>query len=100
MVIYEVIALTHKNLKPNPSSPDRQLSLTINRLAAGCTYSTLSDFFGVSVSAASTFFNKICWLIVVSYHDHYVHLPTINEEWQNSLYITWNLFLYNLTNID
>ena len=37
MVIYEVIALTHKNLKPNPTSPDRQLSLTINRLAAGCT---------------------------------------------------------------
>ena len=64
MVIYEVIALTHKNLKPNPTSPDRQLSLTINRLAAGCTYSTLSDFFGVSVSAASTFFNKICWLIL------------------------------------
>ena len=64
MVIYEVIALTHKNLKPNPTSPDRQLSLTINRLAAGCTYSTLSDFVGVSVSAASTFFNKICWLIL------------------------------------
>ena len=64
MVIYEVIALTHKNLKPNPTSPDRQLSLTINRLAAGCTYSTLSDFFGVSVSAASTFFDKICWLIL------------------------------------
>ena len=58
--IYEDIILTPTNLKPNPTSPDRQLALTIYRLATGCTYSTLSDLFGVSVSAASKLFNKIC----------------------------------------
>ena len=64
--IYEDIILTPTNLKPNPTSPDQQLALTIYRLATGCTYSTLSDLFGVSVSAASKFLNKICWLMVVS----------------------------------
>ena len=54
--IYEDIILTPTNLKPNPTSPDRQLALTIYRLATGCTYSTLSDLFGVSVSAVSKFF--------------------------------------------
>ena len=50
--IYEDIILSPKNLKPNRTSPDRQLALTIYRLATGCTYCTLSDLFGVSVSAA------------------------------------------------
>ena len=54
--ICEDIILTPTNLKPNPTSPDRQLALTIYRLATGCTYSTLSDLFGVSVSAVSKFF--------------------------------------------
>ena len=100
MVIYEVIVLTQSNLKPNPTSPDRQLALTIYRLAASCTYSTLSDRFGVSVSATSMFCNKICWLMVVSHHDRYVRLPTTNEEWQNSSYITRKLFLHYFTNRD
>ena len=39
--IYEDIILTPTNLKPNPTSPDRQLALTIYRLDTGCTYSTL-----------------------------------------------------------
>ena len=83
--IYEDIILTPTNLKPNPTSPDRQLALTIYRLATGCTYSTLSDLFGVSVSAASKFFNKICRLMVVSLYDRYVRLPTTDEEWQNEI---------------
>ena len=53
--IYEDIVLTPTNLEPNPTSPDRQLALTIYGLATGCTYSTLSDLFGVSVSAASKY---------------------------------------------
>ena len=83
--IYEDIILTPTNLKPNPTSPDRQLALTIYRLATGCTYSTLPDLFGVSVSAASKFFNKICRLMVVSLYDRYVRLPTTDEEWQNEI---------------
>ena len=83
--IYEDIILTPTNLKPNPTSPDRQLALTIYRLATGCTYSTLSDLFGVSVSAASKFFNKICRLMVVSLYDRYVRLSTTGKEWQNEI---------------
>ena len=83
--IYEDIILTPTNLKPNPTSPDRQLALTIYRLDTGCTYSTLSDLFGVSVSAASKSFNKICQLMVVSLYDRYVRLPTTDEEWQNEI---------------
>ena len=79
----EDIILTPTNLKPNPTSPDRQLALTIYRLVIGCTYFTLSDLFGVSVSAASKFFNKICGLMVVSLYDCYVRFPTTDEEWQN-----------------
>ena len=77
--IYGDIILTPTNLKLNPTSPDRQLALTIYRLATGCTYSTLSDLFGVSVSAASKFFNKICRLMFVSLYDLYVRLPTTDK---------------------
>ena len=77
--IYEDIILTPSNLNPNPASPDRQLALTIYRVATGCTYSTLSDLFGVSVSAASKFFNKICRLMVISLYDRYACLPTNDE---------------------
>ena len=80
--IYDDIILTPTNLKPNPTPPDRQLALTIYRLATDCTYSTLSNLFGESVSAASKFSNKICRLMVVSLYDCYVHLPTTDEEWQ------------------
>ena len=82
--IYEDIILAPANLKPNPTSPD-QYALTIYRLAASCTYSTLSDLFGVSVSAASKFFNKLCRLMVVSLYDRYVRLTTTDEEWQNEI---------------
>ena len=77
--IYEDIILTPTNLKPNPTSPDRQLVLTIYRLATGRTYSTLADLFGMSVSA-SKFFNKICRLMVVSLYDRYVGLPATDKE--------------------
>ena len=78
--IYGDIILTPTNLKLNPTSPDRQLALTIYRLAAGCTYSTLSDLLGVSVSAASKIFNKICQLMVLSLYDRYVRFPTTDKE--------------------
>ena len=87
--IYEDIILTPTNLKPNPTSPDRQLALTIYRLATGCTYSTLSDLFGVSVSAASKFFNKICRLMFVSLYDLYVRLPTTDKEYGKMKFVVF-----------
>ena len=81
--IYEEIISTATNLKPNLTFTDWQLALTIYRLATGCTYSTLSDLFGVYVSAAGKFFIKICRLMIP--YDRYVRLPTTNEEWQNEI---------------
>ena len=78
--IYEDIILTPRNLKPNPTYPDQQLALTIYQMATGCTYSTLSDLLGVSVSAASKIFNKICQLMVLSLYDRYVRFPTTDKE--------------------
>ena len=80
--IYKDKVLTPTNLKPNPTSPDQQLALTIYRLATGCTYLTLSDLFGVSVSATSKFFNKKCQQMIVSTYDRYVRLPTTDKEYE------------------
>ena len=51
--IHDDIVVSPTNLKPFPTPPDRQLSMTLYRFATGCTYSTLPDLFGVSVSAAN-----------------------------------------------
>ena len=75
------IELTPTNLNSFPTSSDRQLALTINRLATGCSYATLPDVFGVSVSAASMFFNKICRVIVTNIYDTHVKLSTTDSEW-------------------
>ena len=79
---YADIFLTPANLKPNPTSAYRQIALRIYSLATGCT---LSDLFGVSLSAASKFLDKICRLMVVFLYDHYVRLSTTDEEWQNEI---------------
>ena len=87
--ICEDLILTPTNLKPNQTSPGRQLALTIYRLATGCTYSTLSDLLGVSVSAASKFFNKICRLMFVSLYDLYVRLPTTDKEYGKMKFVVF-----------
>ena len=58
--IHDDIVMSLTNLKPSPTTPDRQLAMTLYRFATGCIYSTLSDLFGVSVSVANNFFNKAC----------------------------------------
>ena len=45
------------NLKSNPTSDDRQLAITLYRLAHGCSFSTLSGLFGVSISLGGETFN-------------------------------------------
>ena len=43
---------------------------------------TLSDLFGVSVSAANKFFNKVCQMLVAKLYDRYVYLPSTDAEWE------------------
>ena len=70
------------NLKPFPTSPDRQLAMTLYRFATGCTHSTLSDLLGVSVSAANKFFNKVCRVLVTKLYDRFVFLTSADAEWE------------------
>ena len=58
--VHDDIAMSPTRLKPFPTLPDRQLAMAFYRFATECTYSTLPDLFGVSVSAANKFFNKVC----------------------------------------
>ena len=46
--IRDKIELQPTHLKPNPTSPERQLTLTSYRIAHGTTYSILVDVFGIS----------------------------------------------------
>ena len=74
--IHHDIVLSPTNLKPFPTCND------LYSVATGCTYSTLSDLFGVSVSAANKFFNKVCRVLVAKLYDRYVYLPSIDVEWE------------------
>ena len=79
--MYDKLVLQPTNLKPLPTSPDRQLALTIYRLAHGCSYSTC-DLFGISESTACKFFNRVCRLLVSSLYDRYVRMPETDDEWE------------------
>ena len=56
--------------------------MTLYTFATGCTYSTLSDLFGVSVSAANKVFNKVCRVLVAKLYDRFVYLPSADAEWE------------------
>ena len=78
--IHDNIVMSPTNLKPFPTPPDRQLAMIIYRFANGCTYLTLSDLFGVSVSAANKFFNKVCRVLVAKLYDRFVYLLSANTK--------------------
>ena len=80
--IRDQIELTPTNLIQFPISPERQLALTMYRLATGCSYATLSGVFEVSVSSAGMFFYKICKVVVADLYDTNVKLPTTDSEWE------------------
>ena len=73
------------NFKPNPTSVDRQLANTLYRLAHGCSFSTLSDLFGVSISSASETFNYVCRVLVSRLYDRHVRLPETEEELEKEI---------------
>ena len=55
------------NLTPFPTTPEQQLGLTLYRLAHGCSFSTVADLFGVSISLAGNTFNKVTRVLIVQY---------------------------------
>ena len=42
-----------------PTSPNCQLGQTLYRLAHGCSYGTVGDFFGITPSTACSIFNTV-----------------------------------------
>ena len=68
-----------------PVSPERQLGLTLYRLAHGCSYNTAGDLFGVASCTACKIFNEVIRLIVLVFYDEYVTLPATEQEWEAEL---------------
>ena len=81
-ILWDELVLTPTNLKPEPTTPDRQLALTLYRLAHGVTYTVLEDVFGISKESGCMFFNKVIRLIVAYIYDEYVKLPETDDEWE------------------
>ena len=84
-VIEPHIAKIPTNLNPSPTSADRQLASTLYRLAHGCSYSTISDLFGISISAAAKIFNKVVRVLVLLLYDEYVKIPSSDQDWECQL---------------
>lgn len=72
--------LTPRNPKPNPTSTQRQLDLTIYRVATGCSCNTLAALFGLSVPCVIECLNKIYRILVSKLYNHYVRLPETEAE--------------------
>jgi hypothetical protein len=68
-----------------PVSPERQLGLTLYRLAHGCSYITVGDLFGIAPCTACKIFNEVVRLIVFVLYDEYVTLPSTEQEWEAEL---------------
>ena len=68
-----------------PVSADRQLGLTLYRLAHGCSYSTVGDLFGVASSTACQIFNEVIRVIVQAFYDEYVAFSTTEDGWKAEL---------------
>ena len=68
-----------------PTTPEQQLGLTLYRLAHGCSFSTVADLFGVSISLAGQTFNKVFRVLVAQMYDIFVLLPQNQAEWETEL---------------
>ena len=79
------IVKTPTNLVPKPIEPNRQLGLTIYKLAHGCTFTVIGDVFGISESFASQTFNQIVGDLVVNLFHEYVKMPSTEQEWINEI---------------
>ena len=79
------IVKTPTNLVPESIEPDRQLGLTIYKLAHGCTFMVIGDVFGISKSLATQTFNHVVMELVVNLFDEYVKMPSTKQEWINEI---------------
>ena len=71
---------TPTDMKPHPISVERQLALTLCRLAHAASYNELEDVFGISVSLGCKTFNKVVRVLVATMYDVYVSLPVTKQQ--------------------
>ena len=83
--IREDIKKQPTNLKPFPTTTEQQLSLTLYRLAHGCSFSTVAGLLGVSVSLAGETFIKVTHVLDAQMYDTFVVLPKNHAEWETKL---------------
>ena len=79
---WDALLLTSTNFVPEPTSPDRQLAVSLYRLAHEVTYNVLEDVFGISKELECVLFNKVIRLIVAYFYNEYVKLPETDERWE------------------
>ena len=83
--IHDEIFKEPTRFKPEPTSPDCQLAITLYRLAHGCTFTVLEDLFGESLENCCVIFNKVCRVLVSKMYGQYVKLPETDDEWEMEL---------------
>ena len=80
--LWDVLVLTPTNFVLEPTSPDRQLTASLYRLAHGVTYTVLEDVFGILKESGCVFFSKVIRVIVAYFYDKYAKLPETDEQWE------------------
>ena len=83
------------NMVPFPIEPHRQLGITLYRCAHGCTFSTVVDLFGVSMSLAEQVFASVSRELIRNLFTEFVKMPNTEEEWRQEAHI---FFISNCKN--
>ena len=84
--LWDGLILTPTNFVPEPTSLDRQLTVSLYRLTArqahGVTYTVLEDVLGIWEKLGCLFFKKVICLIVAYFYNEYMKLPETDEQWK------------------
>lgn len=85
-ILEEMRPFIEKQQNVDKISSDRQLALTIYRLAHGCCFPTLQSLFGVPASYADVIFSQVCCMLVREMYDQFIRLPATAAEWTQELH--------------
>ena len=83
--IYQFFVKNPTNLIPNPIEPERQLGLTIYRLAHWYLFPVVNNLFGISKSLAKKTFNHLEWWVDATAYSAYLKMPENENEWINKI---------------
>ena len=73
------IVKSHTNLVPEPIERNRQLGLTVYKLADGSIFTVIGSVFGISESLATQTFNNVVRELVVNLFNEYVKMPSRDQ---------------------